>query len=354
MSLAIEYYNYFEVSNSYRTLTCMSEDIPEKTLISKAERKRLKREKETPEERAIRQEKQRERQRSLRQAQSDQKRGKFREYQRILQASLRENETEVETADRLDYKRIHQASLRETETDVETADHLDYKRIHQASLREYETEVETADHLDYKRIHQASLRETETEVETADRLDYKRIHQASLREYETVVETADRLDYKRIHQASLREYETKTERMIRLKSMTSTYEKKKTLQSKRYLNIAKSYNSSGVSDTLIDEQSVDNMTYHCSYCDAKFWEGEKLSTSTKQISKFSLCCGEGKVVLPPLDNLPELLDHLLTSTDTRGKYFRNQIRAYNSSLAFCSLGANINKELECILSVFRV
>ena len=32
----------------------MSEDIPERTLISEAERKRLKREKETPEERPIR------------------------------------------------------------------------------------------------------------------------------------------------------------------------------------------------------------------------------------------------------------------------------------------------------------
>ena len=55
----------------------MSEDISERTLISEAERKWLRREKETPEERAIRQEKQRERQRSLRQAQSHQVRGMF-------------------------------------------------------------------------------------------------------------------------------------------------------------------------------------------------------------------------------------------------------------------------------------
>ena len=55
----------------------MSEDIPERTLISEAERKRIRREKETPEERAIRLEKQRKRQRSLREAQFDQERGKF-------------------------------------------------------------------------------------------------------------------------------------------------------------------------------------------------------------------------------------------------------------------------------------
>ena len=171
------------------------------------------------------------------------------------------------------------------------------------------------------------------------------------------METADRLDYQRIHQASLRENETKGEQKVRLKSMISTYAKKKTLQSKRYLNIAKFHISSEVSDTLVDEQSIGNMTFHCHIVMPNFREGEKLSTSTKQISKFSLCCGEGKVVLPPLDNLPKLLDHLLTSTDTRGKNFRNQIRAYNSSLA--SSEPILTKswptlELECVLSVFRV
>ena len=31
---------------------------------------------------------------------------------------------------------------------------------------------------------------------------------------------------------------------------------------------------------------------------------------------------------------PELLMHLLTAADPRGRAFRNQIRAYNSALAF--------------------
>ena len=87
------------------------------------------------------------------------------------------------------------------------------------------------------------------------------------------------------------------------------------------------------------------MSYSCPICDAKFWESGKLSTSTKACAKFSLCCGEGKVVLPSLDKLPELLGHLLTAADSRGKDFRDHIRAYTLSLAFCSLGANIDKEL---------
>ena len=51
----------------------MSEDkIPQKTFMSEAKRKLLRRENETPEERAVRQEKQRGRQRLFRQTQFDQ------------------------------------------------------------------------------------------------------------------------------------------------------------------------------------------------------------------------------------------------------------------------------------------
>ena len=117
------------------------------------------------------------------------------------------------------------------------------------------------------------------------------------------------------------------------------------LQSKRYLNFARSQISAEVCDGLVEQHSIGSMSYSCPICDAKFWESEKLSTRTKASAKFTLCCGEGKVVLPSLDILPELLGHLLTVTDSRGKDFRNHIRAYNSSLAFCSLGANIDKEL---------
>ncbi|KAI6652974.1 hypothetical protein LOD99_4051 [Oopsacas minuta] len=74
-----------------------------------------------------------------------------------------------------------------------------------------------------------------------------------------------------------------------------------------------------------------------------FWKSEKLSTCTKTI-KFSFCCGEGKVVLSPLDT-SELLTHLLTATGKRAIKFRSNIRVYNPCLAFCSLRANVDNEL---------
>ena len=37
--------------------------------------------------------------------------------------------------------------------------------------------------------------------------------------------------------------------------------------------------------------------------------------------------------------------NLLTAADKRGREFRDNIRAYNSALAFASLGVNLDKEL---------
>ena len=43
------------------------------------------------------------------------------------------------------------------------------------------------------------------------------------------------------------------------------------------------------------------------------------------------------IKLPPLKNPPDLLKNLLTGNTHRDKHFRDNIRAYNSSLAFASL-----------------
>ena len=119
----------------------------------------------------------------------------------------------------------------------------------------------------------------------------------------------------------------------------------KVARNRKYLNFARTEITSEVNDSIIPEHSMGTMSYICSRCDARFWECEKLSTSTKASIKFSLCCGGGKVVLSPFGTPPEFLTHLLTATDNSGREFRSHIRAYNSSLALCSLGANYDREL---------
>ena len=52
---------------------------------------------------------------------------------------------------------------------------------------------------------------------------------------------------------------------------------------------------------------------------------------------FSACCGNGNIKLPPLKDPPDLLKNLLTGNTQRNKQFCDNIRAYNSNLAFASL-----------------
>ena len=173
----------------------------------------------------------------------------------------------------------------------------------------------------------------QSDAEIAMRLEYQRKRPEALRQNDTVAELAPRLEYKGKHQEALRQSETENERIIRLKSRTLLYETNKTLRSKRYLNFAGSQISAEVSDGLVDPHSIGSMAYSYPLCDTKFWESEELPTSSKGCAKFSLCCGEGKVVLPSSDKLPEL-GHRFTATDSRGKYFRDHIRAYKSCVLF--------------------
>ena len=88
------------------------------------------------------------------------------------------------------------------------------------------------------------------------RLEYQRKHQEALRHNETEAESAERLEYKRGNQEALRQTEIENERMVRLKSRTVLYVASKTLQSKRYLNLARSQISAEVSDGLVEQHSI--------------------------------------------------------------------------------------------------
>ena len=137
--------------------------------------------------------------------------------------------------------------------------------------------------------------------------------------------------------------ETAEQHVERLQERVELYAN--SLISKSALNLARSQSACEVADNFSAEFSVGSMTFSCTFCDAKFWESEKLSTSTRLLPKFPLCCGQAKVVLPSLDTPPDLLAHLLTAGDARGRAFRDNIRAYNSALSFASLGVNLDKQL---------
>ena len=71
------------------------------------------------------------------------------------------------------------------------------------------------------------------------------------------------------------------------------------------------------------------------------WLDERINKSAR-LPIFSTCCANGKVILPPLQELPPSLNTLLAETDPRSCTFKQNIRIYNFALSFTSIKAKIN------------
>jgi hypothetical protein len=75
------------------------------------------------------------------------------------------------------------------------------------------------------------------------------------------------------------------------------------------------------------------------------WIKERSVNSTNNNPQFSLCCEDGKVLLPNLLATPQELEVLLTSKESSVVKFQDQIRMYNSVLAFTSLSAKVDESV---------
>lgn len=61
--------------------------------------------------------------------------------------------------------------------------------------------------------------------------------------------------------------------------------------------------------------------------------------------KFSLCCLQGTVKLPFLQQAPVLIRELLSKDYALSMHFRQNIRAYNMLFAFTSLGGQVDRSV---------
>ncbi len=83
----------------------------------------------------------------------------------------------------------------------------------------------------------------------------------------------------------------------------------------------------------------------CGFYNAKMWIKEQLAKSSYDNPQFSLCCENGKVLLPSLLATPQELEVLLTSKESSVVKFRDHIHMYNSVLAFTLLGAKVDESV---------
>jgi hypothetical protein len=70
-----------------------------------------------------------------------------------------------------------------------------------------------------------------------------------------------------------------------------------------------------------------------------------LAKSSNNNPQFSLCCENGKVLLPSLLATPQELEVLLTSKKRSAVKFQDQIRMYNLVLAITSFGAKVDESI---------
>ena len=77
----------------------------------------------------------------------------------------------------------------------------------------------------------------------------------------------------------------------------------------------------------------------CRHCNALHFEDE---CASHRQDEFKQCCHYGSIHLPELLPYPDEIKALLQGTDINSRNFHENIRSYNSALAFASMGAHID------------
>lgn len=75
-------------------------------------------------------------------------------------------------------------------------------------------------------------------------------------------------------------------------------------------------------------------------CRALVWEAESTDRSSNGQQLFTICCQKGRVLLPRMKSTPDELAELL-----RNPHFKENIRVYNSIMAFSSIGAKVDHSI---------
>ena len=91
--------------------------------------------------------------------------------------------------------------------------------------------------------------------------------------------------------------------------------------------------------------SLEAFNIECPFCKASHWADERLSGSSKIRPKFGMCCFQGKIALPPLQEPPIELQGFYNREHLGSANFHKNIRRYNNALAFTSVGRQIDNSV---------
>ena len=104
------------------------------------------------------------------------------------------------------------------------------------------------------------------------------------------------------------------------------------------------------------QSNCERMTISCNHCSALHWLEERTSVypSTIRNPLFSICCSQGDVAIPLMQQPPQLLHSLYNEDTSLARHFRTHIRKYNSALAFASLKYQPDERVRGGLQCFQI
>lgn len=86
--------------------------------------------------------------------------------------------------------------------------------------------------------------------------------------------------------------------------------------------------------------------HYCENCSALFWFEERVNKRNVRGSpKYSTCCNQGKITLPPINQPPKQLLDLFFKFSEKRTHFLENIRSYNSMFCFTSMGGKIDNSI---------
>ena len=98
---------------------------------------------------------------------------------------------------------------------------------------------------------------------------------------QSAAERTDRCKRQLDHEIARNENESKARRISCLNYQRKYQAKLRGNTNDTFHNSARSAPASENLDSIVEEHSLESMPFPCSHCSAKFWQNEKLSTSTK-------------------------------------------------------------------------
>ena len=258
----------------------------------------------------IRRKKAREKMAKSRAKQSAAKKAEIKRTEAQRQKMKRAAETPKEHQKRIKAQAERQSKIRAAESLDEHQKRIRGQNVRQSKKRAAESKDEHQERIRAQAVRQAELRAAESLVEHQERVRVQAERQAEIRANQTP-------------EQQLRERSDARERMAEARKHTTAGFKDAT-KSREILQ--------GTFHVFPLEKSVDRigpMNVICNYCGALKFSREQTRTT--------ICCSEGKVALQPFPRPPESLMNLWIGSDSRSRVFKAHSRLLNNAVCLSSL-----------------